>query len=157
MKVKIARRELFNLLDTFEILKNLSGSKFAYAIVKNKAKIKKEAITLNTAMRPTKEYQEWETARIALCNKHCTKKDGKPVIENNKFVGLEKNKGFDKELNKLKVKFKETLDNYQKQVKEYNKKLTETIEFDLHLIDKKDLPVNITPVQLESILILIKE
>ena len=159
MKIKITRQSLFNLLPTFETLKDLQGAKFAYAVVKNKEKIKREVIEFNktSTPKPTKEYQEWEKARISVCQEHCTKKDNKPVIENNKFVGLEKNPKFEKVLNKLKVKFKETLGDYQKQVSEYRKKLAEEIEFDVHTINKRSLPEKISPKQLEAIMPLIKE
>ena len=60
-------------------------------------------------------------------------------------------------MNKLKVKFKEALDDYQKQVSEYRKKFAEEIEFDTHAINKGDLPEKISPKQLEAIMPLIKE
>lgn len=155
--MKTTRQRLFNLLNVFETVKDLQGVKFAYAVIKNKEKIKKEVITLNKYTQPTGEYQEWEKARITLCNKYCTKKDGKPVIENNKFVGLEKNSEFEKALEELKKEYKTTLDDYKAKVDEYNKKLTEEIEFDLHQIEKKELPEKISPKQLESILDMVKE
>ena len=36
MKIRITRQSLFNLLPTFEKLKDLQGAKFAYAVVKIK-------------------------------------------------------------------------------------------------------------------------
>ena len=153
--MKITRQKLFNLLNAFETVKDLPGVKFAYAVIKNKAKINQEITALNKNMQPTAEYRKWEKARVALCQKHCTKKDGKPVIENNKFIGLEKNLTFEKALDGLKKNYKPTLDDYKKKVDEYNRKITEEIEFDIHKIAKKDIPVNITPKQLEVIEIIV--
>lgn len=157
--MKITRQKLFNLLNVFEKVKDLQSVKFAYATVKNKQKIISEIKEFNTNNQPkrTKELNEWETARMTLCNEHCAKKDGKPIITDNKFVGLEKNPEFEKELEELKKKHKTTLDDYQKQVNEYNKKIGEEIVFELHQIEKKDLPAEITPNQLEDILVMVKE
>lgn len=159
MKIKTTRNQLFNLLNVFKELKDKEGTKFAYAILKNKKKIINEIKTFNidNQVKPIKEYNEFQKERIALCNIHCAKLDNKPVIKDNNFVGLEGNKVFDKGIEELKKNYKPTLDNYQKQVNEYNKKLTEEIDFGIHQIDKKDLPTNITPKQLESILLLVKE
>ena len=157
--MKFKRQELFNLLSAFVKVKNLKGAKFAYAIIKNQEKIKREIIAFNknNAPKPAKEYNEWERARIELCNKHCAKKNDKPIITDNKFVGLEKNPNFEKELEELKKKYKTTLDDYQKQVNEYNTKIGEEIEFDLHQVNKDELPAEISTVQLEGILAIVKE
>lgn len=158
MKVKITRHELFNLLNMFETVKDLKGIKFAYAILKNKQKIGREIEALNKSLKPDKKYSEFEKERIKLCVKHCKKDEkGKPIIEKMKYIGLDKNAKFEKEVKKLQKVYKETLDNFQKLKNEYNQAIAEEIDFEIHQIDKKDLPVDITPKQLESILLIVKE
>jgi len=155
--MKIKRQKLFELLNGFSAVANLPGVKFAYAIVKNKQKITAEVKALNDSAQPTAEYQKWEKERMTICNEYCAKKDGKPVIENRKFTGLKDNKKFEKAIDKLKAKYKETLDDYEKKVKEYNKMIVEEIEIDLHKISKRDIPINITPKQLEAIELIVDD
>lgn len=157
--MKIKREKLFNLLNVFETVKDLAGRKFAYAVLKNKEKIINEIKTFNTENAPksSKEYQEWEQGRMNACNKHCATCNGKPVIKDKKFVGLKGNEEFEKAIEELKNKYKVVLEAYQKQVNEYNAKINEEIEFEIHQIDKEEVPEKISPKQLEDIKAMVKE
>ena len=154
--MKVKRVELFGLLQALGTLGNLSGVKFAYALIKNKKKIQAELDTLKETVKPSNKLQEYENKRVELCKQYCEKdKEGKPVIKNNSYSGLDVNVKFDAEIKKLKEEYKTELDNREKQVKEYNKLLQEKVEIELHKIAVDDLPKDITSKQLESLWLII--
>ena len=155
--MKVKRSELTNLLQGINSI-NLTGVKFNYALLKNKKKIQEELETLKTVIKPDKKVEEFEKARIELCKEYCENdKNGKEIIKQGKFVGLENNKAFTIAIDKLKETYKETLDKKDAQVKEYYKLLEEEVEIEMHQVALNEVPKEITTKQLESILVIIKE
>ncbi len=152
------RKDLYGLLEGFEAVKNLQGVKFAYARAKNKKLVLNEIELINESMKMTDEYLEYEKKRVELCKEFCEKNEkGTPVIKNNTYAGLTGNTKFDEKLKKLREEFKEVIDARETQIEESNKMLDEEVEIDFHMILLKDVPINITGVQLESIASIVTE
>ena len=155
--MKVKRTELTKLLQGINSI-NLTGVKFNYALLKNKKKISEELEILKTVIKPNEELEKFENERVEVCKKYCEKdKEGKEVIKQGKFAGLENNKDFETAIDKLKETYKETLDKKTAQIKEYEKLLIEEVEIDIHQVVLNDVPKEITTKQLESIIEIVKE
>lgn len=156
--LKLKRVKLFKLLQGINVALLLPGAKFAYALVKNKKKIQSELDILKEIAKSTEEPEDFRKKRIDLCEQFCEKDDKKKsIIKNNSYCGLEGNKKFNKEVEKLKLEYKTVLDKREKAVGEYDKLLQEEVEVDLHKIILKDIPEDITGQQLEAIQEIIEE
>jgi hypothetical protein len=102
MKTKIIREKIPGTYDTICNLLNRGGKqdfKFNYAVIKNKEKLEKVAIDIRI------EMQKIDLERDDLCRKYCEKdEDNKPIIENNKYKGLDGHEEFEKEIEKWRKK-----------------------------------------------------
>ena len=155
--MKVKREELGQLLQGLSAI-NVPGTKFNYAVLKNKKKVEAEIKVIKEVMKSSAEYEEFTTKRIEVCEKHCTKnKEGKSIIQNRVYAGLKDNVEFDKELETLKVTYKVALEGYEKQRKELTELLAEEVEIELHQVNVKDVPDGVTTKQLEAIFIIVKE
>jgi len=155
---KVERIKLFGLLNAIESVKTIKDVKFAYALVKNKKRIKEEIELLKEATKVSDKLQEYEKKRIMLCKQYCEKDDNKkPIIKNNSYCGLDNNKNFNEEIKKLREEYKEELDNREKQIEDYNKLLEEKVEIDFYKISLKNIPQDISAEQLEPLMILVNE
>lgn len=146
------RKELYDLLNGFETVKDLKGVKFAYARAKNKKLVLAELELLKDVLKDSDKFVEYDKKRIKLCEVYCTKDDkGKPVIKNRKYDGLTKNEEFNKKLEKLGEEFKEVIEQKKKNAEEYQTLLDGEVDIPLHKIKLDDVPSDITGAQLESI------
>lgn len=148
----MTNRELFAFQQALELVSDLPGCKFAYAVAKNKAKISSIIETLYKAKRHPKE-EEFEKRRVEICEKHCDRDgDGNPVLEHNAFQGLHDNADFDTDIDKLREEFKEVMDHRHKEAEAYEVKLNEEAKFDIHKIFFDAISENITANQIMGIL-----
>jgi antirestriction protein len=135
----------------------LKGVKFAYILSKNKAVIEPELNAVREASKVADNFNEFEKERIELNEKYAVKdKDGKPVIKEENYQISDK-VAFDKELNKLKEKHKEAIEERENQVKEVDELQKEEIELELREIPLDIVPQDITVSQMDSLSLLIKE
>ena len=86
--MKVTKRELITIWNTLE---NFSKQKvtrnFSYGIIRNKKIIKDEIEALEEAQTPSKEFQEYEKARIIICHKYVDRNDnGEPILNGDQFV-----------------------------------------------------------------------
>lgn len=162
-KQKMTRNQLSVFFNGLCSVAKMVGVQFAYAVAKNKAHCEQEIKAMEEAGKPTEEYQEYEKERKELCEKHALKDEhGRPRVETlspvvQRYVGLEENEKFQKELEKLNKKHQKVLDAREKQVKDYLKFCEEEIEIDVHQIALDVVPEKITVGQLEEIMPMIKE
>ena len=135
-----------NLLDLNAVLADVAdkkaGVKFIYFVSKNKRLIEAEIESLKEAAKPSQEYIDYETKRIALAKKHAKKKDGEFVIENRNYV-LENEEAFNTELDTLREAYKEKIKEQQEREKQLESVLEEAVDIKLHKIKLSDLPDNI--------------
>lgn len=152
------RRDLYNLLAGFELVKDLKGVKFGYARAKNKKLILAELELLDASIKEPVKFSEYDKERVELCKKYCKKDEkGNPVIKDQTYVGLKENIKFMDELKKLQEDFKEVIDERNKQKQEYEKLLDEEIELNFHKILLENIPSDITGAQLELLAPILKE
>lgn len=145
------KRELLDFNNALKSVSELKGVKFAYAVAKNTKVIKNEVEAILDAQKSSKEFQEYDNERIELCKLMAVKDEsGKPKVTQNNF-DIEDKEAFDKEFNKLKKKYKEAIEDRDKQLEEFNKLLEEEVKIKLHKVKVEELPSDITPKQLNSI------
>jgi len=146
---------------------NLTGAKFVYAVNRNRKKLEPSIESLDKAREFSEAYQEFDDARIALCEEFADlDKDGKPkkvitnpITQSYQFVVNEKAVEFEKAFGKLKVskKHKEAVEARDKQLKEVEDLLEEKEKVELHLVDLDKVPDEITSDQMAGIFEIIKE
>lgn len=146
MKVNVKRSDLFLMQNAIAILAQVKGScKFAYGVAKNKKILDDEASLMRTGIAPKKEFMDYENKRVVLCEKHADKdNDGKPIIVNNLYQGLDANEKFQKEMKKLAEDNEKAISDRQKQIDSFNEMLKEECEIELWQIKLEDIPDGIT-------------
>jgi len=148
----MTRREIFNLYNN--IIKcryHDDNSKFNYAVIKNLKLIEEQLKIIEKEMKPTSDFMEFENVRIPLCEEHAKKDEtGKPILINDDYQFEDMDK-FLEAIKPLQEKYKDTLDNRQKQIDKYNKMLDEDIDIEFIKINKDELPEKISQKELESI------
>lgn len=143
-------KDLFKFVDNFDKLSTLKGIKYTIAITKNYRKFKSEVELFRDSIKNDK-YIEYLKYKEEIQIKHSNKDENdKPIIINNtyKIVDLIE---FNKDIDSLKLEYKDTIDDQLKSELELNKILEEDIEFKIYKLDEDDLPDNITPLQLDLI------
>ncbi|MDD3302229.1 MAG: hypothetical protein PHN31_01640 [Candidatus Gracilibacteria bacterium] len=155
-------KDLIRIHNAITGLSNIEGSKFAYAMIKNKKLIRNELENIEGSIFDTENYKEYNKLRIELCEKFCEKnQDGSCIFINDingqQSYKIENKKEFEKEILELQEKFKEDIEHKTNQLVEYNKLLDEEINIELFMIKSDDLPNMLTVEQTESIFDLIKD
>lgn len=145
------RKELYTCFESLNEVGDLKGVKFAYSVIKNKNIIEEEIKILEEVVKANPEFEKYEMERIKLCELHSEKNDeGKAIIENDKYKIIDQIK-FDEELNVLKEKYNEHIQERINQINEYNKMLDEDIDLEFTKLGVDDLPENISAIQLEPL------
>ena len=153
----MTKGEILNLFKSLNQLGALKGVKFAYGVSKNLNILKPEIESLEKANEASDKFKEFEKARIDLIKEHCKKDDkGKEVIENNEYV-VEDKKEWEKAFNKLKKEHQGSVDEREKQIKDYMELLKTDSKVDLYKIKLSDVPNEITTMQMNSIINVIEE
>lgn len=149
-------RDLFRIVQGINLVSELRGAKFSYAMAKNKRVLIAEIEDLQKAVEMADEYNKYDKQRIELCEKFSKKdKNGEPAIVDNEYE-IEDRKTFDDALDALGTKHKEVIDERKKQIDDFNELLDKPINgVAFHKISHDDLPDNITPEQTDAIFELI--
>lgn len=133
------------LLEAQEFEKTLErgfSRKLAYNISKNKNKLKPIVKAFQEAIKPSEEYTKYDMERVELAKKHAKKdKDGNPVISSFEYV-LEDKEAFEKELETLREKFKEAVEEHKKKAEESETLLDNDEEVELVKLKIQDFPDN---------------
>ena len=145
------KRDLNELLNNLSELNNLSGAKFSYVILKNKALIETDIKLLTEVNKQTETYQKFEFDRFALCEKYCEKdENGKAVLVNNYY------KIIDREL--FEIEMKQLTDMNQQdiifennRIKSFENLLNENVDIEFLKLKISDIPENITVKQMDII------
>jgi hypothetical protein len=149
--IDMKRQEIYSIIQTINTVSDLKGVKFSYAIIKNKKKIEEEIKVLEEVVKPSEKYAEFEKVRIQLCEFYSEKDaNNNPVVEENKYK-ITDQEVFNTELLKIKDEYNTYITDRENQINEYNKMLSEDISIDFTKINFIDLPIDITPKQLEDI------
>ncbi len=145
---KVKFSDLIQLLNVLGSFTERLPFKFSYAVAKNIVLIKREVDVLSEAIKPDKEFMEYEKERLELCRVRARKAgDGEPLLKGNAF-DIEDMEAFNKEFGVLREKYKEAIEHREEQVSGYNKMLEEEVEVKFHKIREEDFPEKISPSEL---------
>ena len=153
--------ELLNLYQVLSSVSELKGVKFSYFVVKNLGLLEREIKNLEEVIKASKDYYEFEEKRIELAKKHAKKDDkGEPKtkeVDGKKVFDMKSQIAFDKEFKELQKKNKKTLEEREKQIKEYNELIEQDSDIKLHKIKLSDIPEEINVSQMKAIESLIEK
>ncbi len=133
-------RDLANLLQGLLAVQDLKGVKFSLQVTKNINLIKGELEHLEEAAKPTDEFN-----KLALQVRDI---EANPDIEQDDKVAKVK---------EIEDKNPELIEARKAQIDEFNKLLDDETEISLFKLSENHLPTDITPKQLASISLIIKE
>lgn len=155
--VKVTNNEVFTLQQWLYECSDIKGQKFAYAILKNRVKVDAYIKALREEnLTESAEFKKYDTARIKLAEKFAVKDANKaPVIANGRYT-IKDQKKFDAAVKELKEKHKEAIKGREKQLKNFEKVLTQPAKIEFHKIAESELPEEITANQLSGIKVLIE-
>lgn len=147
------RRDLVELWKMMDLYKGSKGVKFAYFLVRNKKKLQPEIEALEESLLPSEAFKGYDTERVKLAEFYSDKDpNGNPIVQNSNYIINEKQTEFDTELASLKEKYKNVIDEREKQITDYNKMLDEEVEFDGFKINLTTLPEEIDSTFLEVLM-----
>ena len=158
--MKLTRQEILNLNQALSSVGNLTGVRFAYAVARSLDKLKPEIEAIRKASTPKENFVKYDQERVELAKNYAIKVDGKPqtiVLEGREQYKIQDAEGFNKELEALKVKHKEAIDEQTKREKDIMEILKEPVEIELHMVDFKYVPQEISTQQMAGILPIVRE
>lgn len=142
------------LLKLWQVVQRLEGLKhdvrFSYFLAKNKVSLKAELDLLDEAQKPSESFIAYEQKRVETAQQFADKDaNGQPKTHNGQYVIYDDKAGFEKEIKKLKTKFKTAISAREKQLKEYEALLDEDVHISLTKINFSQLPPQIESAFLE--------
>jgi polyribonucleotide nucleotidyltransferase len=157
MKITKSRKEFINLYQMLGYLGELTGARFTYTISKNKEILKNVVEEIQKTAEMHDNYREYEKERVELNEKYTKRdKDGNPEIKDKNYVIKDKAK-FDEEVEKLKEKHKDAIEEREQQRKEVEELANKEITLDLKTIPLSIVPDKVTVDQMDVLSILIKD
>jgi len=140
---------LQKVADAFNSIRNIekdkASSKFSYAIAKNMTYMQAD---INGLEAVESNIVNADRERVKYCEENAKKgEDGKTLMENGHFVGIDE----------TKPEFIAIVDNVNKLRVEHSDFLKTEVTIDFHMIDFKDVPESISPVNMRNLLIMINE
>ena len=157
MKITKKRKEFINLYQMLGYLGELTGAKFTYTISKNKEILKKVVEEIQKKAEMHENYREYEKERVELNEKYTKRdKDGNPEVKDKNYVIKDKAK-FEEEVEKLKKKHKDAIEQREQQREDIDKLADEEITLELKTLPIGIIPNEITVDQMEVLSMLITE
>lgn len=154
MKVNIKNIDLIAMYNTLMKFSSIDTNKyFTYSIRKNLSMVENDIKILRELSSPKKEYIDFQNKRTQLCEKYSELDvNGKPIIYKNSYsIKQESQTEYHEEMKKLVDEHKSILEDQIKNKNEYDKILTNEIEFDFVGVDFIYLPENISEKDYKSI------
>lgn len=149
------RRDLLNLWEVFSKLEKLKHDlRFNYFVAKNIVSIKNEVESITKMFTPSSRYIDYERERVKTAEKYADKNSSnQPSILNNSYVITEQLQKFEMEMKKIKLKYKQCIEERENQRIEYEKFLDEKAENpQLYKIKSSHLPPNVDTKILEVLI-----
>jgi len=142
------------IVKLWRVLGNLEGLKhdvrFSYFLAKNKVALRTELEVMEEAQKPSESFLAYEQKRVETAQSFADKDaNGNPKVHNGQYVIYDKRDEFEKEMAKLKTKFKTAIAAREKQVADYAVLLEEPVEISLSKIRFSQLPQQIESGYLE--------
>jgi len=158
--IRKTARELLELGNNLSRMGRLKGTSFNFNLLRTQKSLVKISQELNKLIKPTKEWEAYNTARVELCEVLCIKgEDKKPVLE---MINGQQNYTFTDENRKspkfdeLAEEYKEAIEGRESQLKEYNDALELEMEADVFTFKEKDLPEGLDDTQVNILFELIE-
>lgn len=149
----IKNSRILNIYDALEQMKTLKGTMFAYKIIKNQSLIESDYKTLQDIIKPTEKFKEYSSKRNDLVEKYFEQELSNTL----KLKSGLNSSDYISELNVLNKEYKKEIESREKQIVDLNSILSQDVDINLSKIDKKDLPEELSLVQIDDILELIKD
>ena len=156
--ISIKYNDVFNLAAACQAIQGEVGLNFFYAIGKNQVRLQDEVRILNGGLAHSKKYKEFLIEQTKLNVKHCLKDDDKkPILIKGAFQGLKDNPEYEKDLDKLKKKFKDSIKKREKQVEINSAKLQEYFDFETYPVKFDIIPDDMIVGQISAVARLITD
>lgn len=166
-------KELFDFAAGLNaVTDEFKGRVFAHAVVLNRKKIDPFVKSLQEAAKPSKEMDEYFTKFEELKKVHCNKdEEGNPVVKMvfEQTIGREvphydingandPKSPFSIEREKLISQYKDVIEQHREKMTDWNDNLMEKdSDFEPYMIEIGDLPEDIGPNQLQSLIYMIND
>lgn len=159
MKTTMQYKDVVALWNAIFEASGKKGTKFAYAILKTKQNIRPVVDELMKLQMPPPKFVEYDDKRYAFCIEYSEKDEaGKPKTNGNNFVIEELRRAeFDEKMKAHNIEYAEAQKEFAAQVAEYNRKLNEEAEVELHTVLLSQLPSDMTSEEIEPFLPLVEE
>jgi len=153
--MKVKKRDLLRLHNAIHALEGkVFNVKFSYFIAKNKVAMRDEITALEEARKVSDEYKKYDTERATLAQQYSDKnEDGSAKIQGNSFVITTNAELFQEDLEGLRVKYKDAIEEYETMMKDFEELLNQEVEYDGTKVDLKDVPQTIEPAILETFIL----
>jgi hypothetical protein len=144
---------VLNIYDSLEQMKTLKGTIFAYKVIKNQSLIESDYKTLQDVIKPTDKFKEYSSNRNDLMQKYFEQESTNTI----KLKSDLNSSDYISELNILNEEYKEEIESREKQIIDLNLILSQDVDINFSKINKKDLPEELSLIQIDNILELIEE
>lgn len=131
---------------------NIWNAKFKYFIWKNKKLILDELEIIEKSLIVSDKFKEYDTKRIELCKKHSNKDENWEAIMIDKRFDINDFKWFEKDILKLQEEFKETLNENDKHISDYEKLLNEETKLELVKVDSENIPDELSQILMDILI-----
>ncbi|MFW6219497.1 MAG: hypothetical protein ACOCZ5_01260 [bacterium] len=153
--MKLTRREV---VDMFVCLKEMDNKVkankwFSYTKMVNEDELENKAKAIIEISKPKKEYLDYMKDRTDILNKYGDRDDDGNIITLNDSVKIDKNKVKDcqKELNDLDNRYKEVIEDRNKNLEEYYNLLDTEIDINIETVPFEYVPETISVQDLKSL------
>lgn len=153
--MKVKKGDLLLLWHVLESMKNKkSNVKFSYFAAKNKMALQGEVDALNEAQEASEPFKSYDQKRAELAANMADRigDTEQPMTQNGQYVITENKEKFDAELEKLKKTYAEVIAEREKQIETFKDLLDEETDFKGHAIELENLPTELEPVVMESLI-----
>lgn len=152
----MSNEEIVNLQQWLWEVSDNKGTKFAYAVKRNRDKVDSYVKELKEKyLSESAEFKVFNEKRNEVAKSFAEKdEDGNPKTRNGNYVIADR-KAFDKEVKEFKKKYKDVIEKREKQITEFDAVMKEMSTLLLYAISKDELPDDLTANQLDGIYSLI--
>ena len=149
-------KDVAPFLSALESVKDLSGFRFALAVVRNKKACGAKVEEFKEALKPSDRFTEYDKKRVELCKTHAKKDEsGEAVVVNGEYR-IADVQAFTNDLNTLQGEYRDAIDDYTQKIKGFDDIADEDAGIILEQVSSDDMPKDITPSQLEVLYEMVK-
>lgn len=158
--IKLTKEQILELYQSLINVGNLKGVQFAYAVAKNLNILEPEIEAIRKANNPSDRYIEYDRKRIKLAESHSVKVNGKPekTIRNGvEAYNVKDEAKFLEELKVIQSEYEKDIVDREKQSKEINELLKESVEVTIYTVNVQHIPTDIEAKQMSDIFLMVDE